>query len=451
MMIVRALGTAGGDALATPAARVKTSRIQDLRIDPERPTALWSTMERFGAAACQMRLEATTPAERRRRRESTMPIAHRQAELDWLRGLMLVLMTLTHLPTWYSAAMGQPFGYVSAAEGFVFLSGFLVGSVYTRMARERGFATMRRRIWRRAGVIYAAHVAVLLFLLFVVLPIGVARGAHPITDLASFDLAHPAFALVAGLALVYNPPLLDILPMYVVFMLVAPLLIESGERHGWRAIGVASAVLWLGAQFGLGRDVYALVTAHWPQAVPYRETGAFSYFAWQAVWTAGIWAGSRSLDGNPLPVLTSRRTVAVAAVAALAFFAWRHLAGQAPASPAIVAVLLDKWHLGALRVVDSAALVTLVLAMRPAIARIAESSLLARMGRVSLTVFAAHAAICLVALAFVADPAPAHLRWRDTALLLATLAALYGVAWVATEGRRAWPALSARPHAHTGR
>ena len=381
-----------------------------------------------------------------------MPIAHRQAELDWLRGLMLVLMTMTHLPTWYSAAMGQPFGYVSAAEGFVFLSGFLVGAVYTRLAREEGFATMRRRVWRRAGVIYAAHAAVLLFLLFVVLPIAVARGAHPITDLASFDLAHPVFALAAGLALVYNPPLLDILPMYVVFMLAAPFMIESGERHGWRAIGVASALLWLGAQVGLGRDVYAMVTAHWPEVVPYRETGAFSYFAWQAVWTAGIWAGSRSLDGNPLPRLASRRAIGIAAVVALAFFAWRHLAGQVPSSPPIVDLLLDKWHLGALRMVDFAALVTLVLAVRPAIARIAESSMVARMGRVSLTVFAAHAAICLVVLAFVADPAPAHLSWRDTALLLATLAALYGVAWIATEGRRrAWPALSAPPRADTAR
>jgi len=56
----------------------------------------------------------------------------RQTELDWLRGLMLVLMTVTHLPTWFSAHLGQPFGFVSAAEGFVFLSAYLVGSVYWR-------------------------------------------------------------------------------------------------------------------------------------------------------------------------------------------------------------------------------------------------------------------------------------------------------------------------------
>ena len=36
----------------------------------------------------------------------------RQTELDWLRGLMLVLMTITHLPTWFSSHVGQPFGFV---------------------------------------------------------------------------------------------------------------------------------------------------------------------------------------------------------------------------------------------------------------------------------------------------------------------------------------------------
>ncbi|MFI4888312.1 MAG: OpgC domain-containing protein, partial [Burkholderiales bacterium] len=79
----------------------------------------------------------------------------RQAELDWLRGMMLVLMTMTHLPTWFSAHAGQPFGFVSAAEGFVFLSAFLVGAVYSQKTRERGYRAMRRALWGRALKVYA--------------------------------------------------------------------------------------------------------------------------------------------------------------------------------------------------------------------------------------------------------------------------------------------------------
>jgi len=73
----------------------------------------------------------------------------RQTELDWLRGLMLVLMTITHLPTWFSSHVGQPFGFVSAAEGFVFLSAYLVGSVYTGTARRHGYAAMRHAMRER--------------------------------------------------------------------------------------------------------------------------------------------------------------------------------------------------------------------------------------------------------------------------------------------------------------
>ena len=46
----------------------------------------------------------------------------RWREIDALRGLMLVMMTITHLPTRLSITLGQPLGFVSAAEGFVFLS-----------------------------------------------------------------------------------------------------------------------------------------------------------------------------------------------------------------------------------------------------------------------------------------------------------------------------------------
>ena len=61
---------------------------------------------------------------------------------DLLRGLMLVLMTLTHLPTRLTNPFGQPFGYVSAAEGFVLLSGYMAGLVYGRLAFRQGIAPM---------------------------------------------------------------------------------------------------------------------------------------------------------------------------------------------------------------------------------------------------------------------------------------------------------------------
>jgi hypothetical protein len=132
----------------------------------------------------------------------------RQTELDWLRGLMLVLMTTTHLPTWFSAHVGQPFGFVSAAEGFVFLSAYLVGSVYTGTARRHGFPAMRQAIWRRAAKVYAAQVALLLLLFWVLVPFAQSHNAHAITDLATRApelAAHLDESVVTGVSCCYEP------------------------------------------------------------------------------------------------------------------------------------------------------------------------------------------------------------------------------------------------------
>ena len=66
-------------------------------------------------------------------------------EIDALRGLMLVLMTVTHLPTRLTDPLGQPFGFVSAAEGFVLLSAFVAGLVYSRISYNRGVDSMRQQ------------------------------------------------------------------------------------------------------------------------------------------------------------------------------------------------------------------------------------------------------------------------------------------------------------------
>ena len=61
-----------------------------------------------------------------------LPHLEHRPELDALRGLFLVWMTLTHLPTRFSDFVNQPIGFVSAAEGFVFISALLVGRIYMR-------------------------------------------------------------------------------------------------------------------------------------------------------------------------------------------------------------------------------------------------------------------------------------------------------------------------------
>jgi hypothetical protein len=46
---------------------------------------------------------------------------------------------------------------VSAAEGFVLLSAFMAGMVYTRKGRRTGVVAMRQAFWHRALVIYGCQ------------------------------------------------------------------------------------------------------------------------------------------------------------------------------------------------------------------------------------------------------------------------------------------------------
>src|ERR1700676_4386300 len=65
-------------------------------------------------------------------------------ELDALRGLMLVWITCTHLPTILSKYTNQPFGFFAATEGFIFLSALF--------PHRRA-----RRLWRNVAEIMDAN------------------------------------------------------------------------------------------------------------------------------------------------------------------------------------------------------------------------------------------------------------------------------------------------------
>jgi len=80
--------------------------------------------------------------------------SQRQPELDALRGLMLMLMTLAHPPTQFQVVTNQQLGFVSEAEGFVFLSAFLTGRIFGGVANESGFPTVIKRLWTRALRLY---------------------------------------------------------------------------------------------------------------------------------------------------------------------------------------------------------------------------------------------------------------------------------------------------------
>ena len=356
----------------------------------------------------------------------------RRWEIDAVRGLMLVLMTVTHLPTRLTLPLGQPFGYVSAAEGFVLLSAYMAGMVYGRTAARRGVPAMRHAFLRRAAKIWACQAATLLFLFTIITFIGVEVNEIAIKGLLTFYFAQPLDALIGGLLLVYEPPLLDILPIYVLFMLASPWVMSVGLRRGWAPVLAVSTLLWLLAQFGLSQWVYDAANAVVKNPIPFQETGTFSMWGWQFLWVLGLWMGASRNDPAAPAFTFPRWAVWAAVVLALAGFVWRHAIGQVPFGDGLPAwnLAFDKWQLGPLRVLNLFALLVLAIRFGPALmARLPRMRWLETLGRASLPVFCAHLVVVLLVLGwFGADyqrPWPV-----DIALLAACFGALYAVARV---------------------
>ncbi|WP_414676510.1 OpgC domain-containing protein [Methylibium sp.] len=367
-------------------------------------------------------------------------MSQRLWELDALRGLMLVLMTVTHLPTRFSDPLGQPFGFVSAAEGFVMLSGVMAGLVYTakhardrsRGAGEGSDGLMRGAFLKRALKLYAIQAALLLLLFTGVALLGVVNDQKALLGMIDFYLREPLTAVAASLLLLHNPPLMDILPMYIVFMLVSPLVLLHGLQHGWRAILGASVALWLGAQFGLTRAIHEAVVAATGLPVPFEQVGSFDLLAWQFLWLMGLWLGSQQSAKDAPPITFPPWAVRVAIVVGAMGFVWRHAVGQTPfGDDAGLNMLFDKWRLGPLRVIDFFALMLLAIHFAPWLTRrLPRLRALETLGAASLPVFVAHLVLAMLLLAWNGDTRDQRPWAVDTALLAACFAALYGVAWV---------------------
>jgi hypothetical protein len=351
----------------------------------------------------------------------------RKPEFDALRGLFLVWMTLTHLPTQVSDLVNQPFGFISSAEGFVFLSALLVGRVYMRQATEHG-GRLRTKLWKRALRVYAYHVVLLLLAFTFAAAFAVYRHHAALEHLLDFYIAHPAVAIVGSLLLIYCPPLLDILPIYVIFLLASPFAFSIAVKRSWRPVIFGSTILWLLAQFGLRAMVqhYVVSITHLP--IPLQQWGAFNLFAWQWVWIMGMWMGARSVEGE-LPLHSLPKWVFwVAGAVCLFFVGVRHdwLGGRLTQEH--LGLLLDKWQLGPLRVLNIIAFVCVLYSLRGAVRWVISREPFITLGRASIEVFCAHLLFVFVGLALLYGEVPELHGVYALALLIVTFVGLLYVA-----------------------
>lgn len=365
-----------------------------------------------------------------------LPKLERRPELDALRGLFLVWMTLTHLPTRFSDFVNQPIGFISSAEGFVFMSALLVGRIYIREMLQDKRKT-HLKLFKRSLKIYGYH----LLLLFFAFSVAATYAAHAhktaLTNLFDFYLAHPGTAIAGSVLLLYCPPLLDILPMYVIFLAFTPLVLSAAVRFGWNKILAVSVLIWLLAQFGLRDLIHNWVVSVTHLHIPLQETGAFNLFAWQAIWIVGLWLGAEMACGV-MPLNKVRGPVIVLCGAICLFFIGvRHSWLGPRLTQEALGMQLDKWSIGSLRVANLIAFTVVVYWLRKYVVKAISHEPLLTIGKASLQVFCAHLFFVFVGLALLYGEVAQLHGWTAVILLVVTFVSLMVVAGRQVKRRQA--------------
>ena len=224
--------------------------------------------------------------------------AGRDRRIDFFRGLALLIIFVDHIPENVFALITlRNFGFSDAAEIFIFLSGYSAGYVFGLRERRQGFVYAAFELLRRVWTLYVVHIFVFVLYVAEVSFAAAHFRSNPIyleeMHMTNF-LEEPHIAVIQALILRFQPPFLDILPLYITLLIGLAPLMALFRRAAWLCVA-ASGLLWLGVQ---------LFDWHLT-AYPDEREWTFNPLAWQFLFVIGAFAARMVINGSS-PVPTAR-------------------------------------------------------------------------------------------------------------------------------------------------
>ena len=218
--------------------------------------------------------------------QNSISLSHaveRDLRLDLFRGVGLWMIFLDHVPddvvSWLTL---RNYGFSDAAECFVFISGYLAGYIYGPIIGDGNFLAALKRLWTRVWQMYVAHI--MLFLLFTA---QIARAVRKFDNPMYEDefnvhtfLQHPDVLIGQALTLRYKPVDLDVLPLYISLVGIAPFVLWCMLRRPNLTL-LASVLVYIGAR------VFDWNLASYPPGTHWY----FNPFAWQLMFVFAAWCG----------------------------------------------------------------------------------------------------------------------------------------------------------------
>lgn len=250
--------------------------------------------------------------------------------IDGLRGFFLVFMLINHLvfqgELWMQRVNHNQLAFIEDAQGFVFLSGLMIGLVYGRKMLTLGYDEGRRLVWSRAFELYryAMGVVIAVLLARMMLPDAARLWGN---WLGHTSLDGEPLRLFAIATFVFQPTVMDILPQYVIYMLVAPPILRLCLDGRVALVATVSGLLWMAGQMGLQQFVTDPLNRVFTAGDGQGIRASFNLLGWQLVFFSGLVAGaltaSRRIDWTQLFRADRSLPAKVALVACLFFLPLR--------------------------------------------------------------------------------------------------------------------------------
>ncbi|HEX6461977.1 MAG TPA: OpgC domain-containing protein [Candidatus Saccharimonadales bacterium] len=165
---------------------------------------------------------------------------------DYLRGFFILIILIDHLWRWpniFSFISGEGRLWVTAAEGFVIISGLLVGYIRGYKNRREPWSMVAGKLLRRAGVLYLWSVITTIvftgsFWLFF---LQGSHGAMPYVSLSNNDWP---LLIKSALTLEYAHIWTFFLHLYTIFLILGIPVIVLLRRQLWWLVILLSGALW---------------------------------------------------------------------------------------------------------------------------------------------------------------------------------------------------------------
>lgn len=215
----------------------------------------------------------------------------RDPRLDFYRGIAMLIIFTSHAPNnfWGDWIPGR-FGFSDATEMFVFCSGMASAIAFGSSYERRGWLLGTARVLHRSWQVYWAHICLFFALLFMVITLDrIGFEKSYVDSLAlGFFLNNATEAVFGLLTLTYVPNYFDILPMYIVILLMMPIIMALAKVR-MELVFAFMLILWFLAQTGLHKwlGVDGL-TLNLPASFRTDRVWFFNPFGWQLIFFTGF-------------------------------------------------------------------------------------------------------------------------------------------------------------------